>query len=454
MIFPPPGKLTEVSIITSNTKHMRSFFITFLSLVFISNLGAQTEPGAGKWKTWLISSGKEFRLPAPSGPGDINAVIKAQKNIDDKMKQQIQYWGAGSPGYRWTEMISKLWIMDTSYKGMLSNMLVSVGIYDATIAAWDTKYEFNTKRPYETDKRVRALVPKPESPSYPCEYSVAAGVATTVISHFYPFMKDSVMKLASQLMEARVASGVQFPRDTKDGFELGKKIAETEIARTKNFIPETPWDGKMPQEPGVWKGQKPMFPLAGKAKPMVLESGSEFRPAPPPDFKKEMEELKNFKPNFRSNANAYLHASQAVLTDILDEKIFEHNLHLNPPRAARIYAMHAIGTYDGFISCWDAKYAYWGIRPTQYDSTYKSLIGTPPFPGYPSGHAMLSSVHAELLSYFFPADQVLFRQKAKDIAESRFHAGIHFRSDNDVANEMGKQIAAKIIGRLKSEGIE
>ena len=67
---------------------------------------------------------------------------------------------------------------------------------------------------------------------------------------------------------------------------------------------------------------------------------------------------------------------------------------------------------------------------------------------------MLSSVHAELLSYFFPADQALFRQIAKDVAESRFQGGIHFRTDNEVALEMGKQVAAKIISKIKTEGID
>ncbi len=28
-------------------------------------LMAQVEPGAGKWKTWVIPSGSAFRLPAP-----------------------------------------------------------------------------------------------------------------------------------------------------------------------------------------------------------------------------------------------------------------------------------------------------------------------------------------------------------------------------------------------------
>ena len=61
----------------------------------------------------------------------------------------------------------------------------------------------------------------------------------------------------------------------------------------------------MPEGPGFWKGKYAMFPLAGKNKTVVLDSGSEFRPAPPPDFAKDMAEMKNFKRTFSSNANAF-----------------------------------------------------------------------------------------------------------------------------------------------------
>ncbi|MBD0353031.1 MAG: vanadium-dependent haloperoxidase, partial [Flavisolibacter sp.] len=136
------------------------------------------------------------------------------------------------------------------------------------------------------------------------------------------------------------------------------------------------------------------------------------------------------------------------------KKLFEYNLHLNPPRAARLYAITAAGAYDGFIACWDAKYAYWGIRPNQYDTTYKSLVPTPPFPGYPSGHAALSGVLAELYSYFFPAERAYFQKKAKEAAESRFQAGIHFRTDNDVALELGRKVATAIIQKAKMDGAD
>jgi membrane-associated phospholipid phosphatase len=420
-------------------------------LLMAAHLQAQLEPAAGNWKTWFITSGKAYRLPPPSSyKAEIAQVISRQQHLDSAGWQQIMYWNAGAPGYRWHDMMNKLWMTDTSYNGVLANMLLSVATYDATIAAWDTKYAFKRPRPFAADSRVKAYVLKPESPSYPCEHSVAAGVAATIIAHFYPSMADSVNRLAQQVMASRIAAGVAFPGDTRAGFELGKRIAEKEIEHTRDFTPKTAWDGKMPQQPGLWKG-KPMFPLAGHNKTVVLDSSSQFRPGPPPDFLKDMEELKKFKPTFRSTANAFYFAGQQE--DVLGKKIFEYNLHLDPPRAARLYAIAAIGMYDAFVSCWDAKYAYWGTRPDQYDTTFHPvLFFSPPFPGYPSGHAMIGGVMAGLYSYFFPADSAYFQKRAKDGAESRFQGGIHFRTDNEVGLEMGRKVAALIIQKVRTDG--
>lgn len=433
---------------------MKKYFPLLMAILLMAaQLQAQLEATAGNWKTWFITSGKDYRLPSPSAyREEVAQVLSRQQNLDAAGWQQINYWNAGAPGYRWQDMMFNLWMKDTTYNGALANMLLGVAIYDATIAAWDTKYAYKRPRPFTADSRIKAYVPKPESPSYPCEHSVAAGVAVTLISHFYPSLADSVNRLAQQLMASRIAAGTAFPSDTRAGFELGKRIAEKEIEHTKDFIPKTAWDGKMPQQPGLWKG-KPMWPLAGHNKTVVLDSSSQFRPGPPPDFVKEMEELKKFKPSFRSTANAFHFASQQ--DDVLSKKIFEYNLHLNPPRAARLYAIAAIGYYDGFTACWDAKYTYWGIRPNQLDTTFRPvLFHTPPFPGYPSGHAMLGGVMAELYSYFFPAEKAYFEKRAKDGAESRFQGGIHFRSDNEVGLDMGRKVAAMIIQKVKDDGAD
>ncbi|MGK2863122.1 MAG: hypothetical protein ACSLE0_14405 [Chitinophagaceae bacterium] len=435
---------------------MKKGIQTAAVIMFIAlQLQAQNENSSGHWKTWFIKSAKEYRLPAPSSyKKGLNAVVLRQQHLDSADIQQILYWNAGAPGYRWVDMMSGLWMTDTTGRGALANMLLSVCIYDATLAAWETKYAHNRARPFIADKRIKSFFLKPGSPSYPCEYSVTAGVAATIISHFFPSMADSVNKLAALLMDSRIAAGYAFPDDTKDGFELGKRIASYEIKYTKDFVPQKSWDGKMPQQPGLWKG-KPMLPLAGFSKTVVLDSSSQFRPGPPPDFAKDMAELKNFKPTFRSTANAFYWASQDFWSEALNKKIFEYNIHLDPPRAARLYAITAIGYYDGFVSCWDAKYAYWGTRPDQYDTTYHPILFySPPFPGYPSGHAMIGSVMAGLYSYFFPAEKTYFQKKAKEGAESRFQGGIHFRTDNDIALEMGAKVADAIIKKVKKDGAD
>jgi hypothetical protein len=440
-----------------NNQYMKKNLLIFFAIIFMNaQLQAQQEPTAGNWKTWFIPSGEAYRLAPPlSYKEEISQVLYRQQHLNAAGWQQIIYWNAGAPGYRWQEMISKLWQTDTSYHGALANLLVGTATYDATIAAWNTKYAYNRPRPFVADKRIKAYTIKPESPSYPCEYSVAAGVAVTIISHFFPNMADSVNRLAEQLMESRITAGIAFPSDTRAGFALGKKIAEKEIEYTKDFPPKTAWNGKFSDQPGSWKGKHPMFPMLGLCKTVVLESGSQFRPGPPPDYAKDMAELKNFKPTFRSMYNAFYWASQDFWFEQLNKKIFEHNINQNPPRAARFYATTAVGFYDGFVACWDAKYAYWGTRPDQYDTTFQPvLMGTPPFPGYPSGHATISAVMAGLYSYFFPADSAYFQKKAKDAAESRFQGGIHFRTDNEVGLELGGKVAVAVVQKVSTDGAD
>ena len=180
----------------------KNLIILTMALAVIMQLQAQVEPEARNWKTWFITSGKDYRLPAPSSyKNEIAQVISVQKNLDSAKRQQIIFWNAGSPGYRWQEMMNKLWTVDTGRYGVLANLLMGTAIYDATIAAWDTKYAYNRPRPFAADNRIKLYVLKPESPSYPCEHSVAAGVASTIIAHFYPALADSVRKLAQQAMD-------------------------------------------------------------------------------------------------------------------------------------------------------------------------------------------------------------------------------------------------------------
>jgi hypothetical protein len=154
--------------------------------------------------------------------------------------------------------------------------------------------------------------------------------------------------------------------------------------------------------------------------------------------------------------------------------------------------------FDAFIACWEAKRHYDSSRPwTLVRHLYKdrkiqgylgpdlgcgeipaelwrpyspSTFPTPPFPGYPSGHATASAAAAGILASFTGSDRYdcvairvageltepkLFGEKrevrlklptftatAEMAAVSRAMGGYHIPTDNHVGLELGRKIAA------------
>jgi hypothetical protein len=129
---------------------------------------------------------------------------------------------------------------------------------------------------------------------------------------------------------------------------------------------------------------------------------------------------------------------------------------------ARLFALLNIAMADAGICAWDAKYSYMLWRPitavrnadddgnpaTASDPAWQSLIATPPFPEYVSGHSAFSGAAATILARFFASDEVTFSTgsdvlpgvvwqftsfsaAARQAAESRVYGGIHFRSASE-----------------------
>src|SRR5271165_1445309 len=86
---------------------MRWFLPIILSLG-CSVSSAQIEPNAGKWKTWVLTSGDQLRLPPPPDEAATRAEIAQLKDIakqrDAGTLDRIVWWNAGPPGYRWTSI--------------------------------------------------------------------------------------------------------------------------------------------------------------------------------------------------------------------------------------------------------------------------------------------------------------------------------------------------------------
>jgi membrane-associated phospholipid phosphatase len=107
----------------------------------------------------------------------------------------------------------------------------------------------------------------------------------------------------------------------------------------------------------------------------------------------------------------------------------EHRLDASAPRVARAFALTYAAMHDVGVACWDAKYAYWTIRPVQLDPELRTVVPTPNHPSYPAAHACYSSAAAAMLGYLFLGDAEAVLALAAEAAESRIWAGIHFRSD-------------------------
>ncbi len=68
------------------------------------------EPNAGNWRTWVISSGKDYRVPPPPGRRQTRAELRQLADLisdnDAQAQQQIAFWDAGPPVYRWIDLIT------------------------------------------------------------------------------------------------------------------------------------------------------------------------------------------------------------------------------------------------------------------------------------------------------------------------------------------------------------
>ncbi len=124
---------------------------------------------------------------------------------------------------------------------------------------------------------------------------------------------------------------------------------------------------------------------------------------------------------------------------------------------------------DAFICCWGVKYRYVLLRPVSYirkyiDPSFTTVIGTPDFPSYVSGHSTeigaASRVFSQLFTdgsgnYDFTDYSQLqwglttrqyrnFNDMAEEDANSRFYGGVHYDEDDKEGLRLGRQIGDNV----------
>jgi hypothetical protein len=127
--------------------------------------------------------------------------------------------------------------------------------------------------------------------------------------------------------------------------------------------------------------------------------------------------------------------------------------------------------FDAFIVCWDEKYKTEYLRPETairmfFDSSWSSPIQTPAFPEYPSGHSVVSSAAATVLTHYFGNFEFTdsaelefglgirhfksFREASNEACLSRLYGGIHFIDAIENGKIMGNAVGEYHLSHLKT----
>ena len=225
--------------------------------------------------------------------------------------------------------------------------LLSVAIYDATVAAWDSKYAYNRLRPTVVDPSLMAALPNPQSPSYPSEHATVVGAASTVLAYLFPDRADDFKARARESAQVWVQAGLQYPSDVAAGMELGQT--------------GPPPDCRSPQ------GQT------------------------------ELAEVRNYPRTFETNAAAfYWQSGRSNWNNVIDQKIFEYRLDLNPPRVARVYALAYIAASMRRLRAGTQNILTGRSRPFMLGVT--PLFPTPNHPSYRAAHGCFSGSISAVLA--------------------------------------------------------
>src|SRR5262245_51463681 len=112
-------------------------------------------PHVGQWKTWVLTSGQEIQVPEP--PAETSDQTKAelaelrqfQKERSPMTNTAIQYYNAVPATQRWHDLAHTLARAEKQSLNRQARLatILHTALYDAVIATWTAKYQFNRKPP-------------------------------------------------------------------------------------------------------------------------------------------------------------------------------------------------------------------------------------------------------------------------------------------------------------------
>jgi hypothetical protein len=353
--------------------------------------------------------------------------------------------------------------------------MVSGAVYDAVNAIDGTPY-----RPY--------LVAPPARRSYSKDAAVATA-AHDVLVGLFPAQRSS---LDQQYDEALAA--IPNGPDKAGGITVGGQAADAMLAARENDGVDGNQTWIVGTQPGEWRPTPPfnvgIGAQIGFMRTFAIPDPDLFR-SPRPNaltsqkYATEFNEVKSVgsassttRTRDQTEAAIFWNDLRNPWWSIFDQIALARQLSVS--ETARMLALVNISAHDSFIANFKAKHHWNFWRPitaiaeagadgnpgTAPDPEWTPLLGTPPVPEHPAGHAMVSATITTTLALYFRTDRIAFTGFSRDtnttrryarfsdalteIIDARVWAGIHFRTaDNQGAVEGAKLGAYVWLTRLQ-----
>ena len=312
-------------------------------------------------------------------------------------------------------------------------------------------------------------------------------------NHFLDSLKQE--GFSQEIIDSSKSYAVQISKQILAYAKGDKYAATTDYPRYTPIKGDGYW---YPTPPGFFAAVEPYF---NTVRPFTLDSASQFKPDPPVSFSSQKNSpfYKMMMENYQTSAVG-LSQEERTIASFWDCNPFamEDNGHLmvglkkiSPgahwlgitgiacaetnksfDESMKIFTTVSVGLMDAFMCCWDEKYRSNRIRPETairkyVDPNWQPLLQTPPFPEYLSGHSVVSSASAVILTNFFgdnfsftdsvevtyglaPRKFTSFRQAAQEAAISRFYGGIHFMDAINNGLTQGTKVGEWVLQRTLS----
>lgn len=292
--------------------------------------------------------------------------------------------------------------------------------------------------------------------AHPSLAGAAAGASVVVLKQFYPL---DAAAIDAELLAQRATPGGDDDDDDVAAFDAGVAIgrdvgaATLVYAQGDNFGATNP--GAPPVGAGYWfSNGNPTVRGGLGARPFFLRSQSELRAGPPPAFGSSaylaaLAEVKSITlartPEQVAIVLKWVPFSGVLFNGIAADLIDKH--HSSEFEAAAIFAYSNAAAYDAIIGCFDTKFAYWFIRPTQADPSITLATGLPNHPSYPAAHSCESGAFQGILTIAFPRERASLSATADEASFSRTLGGLHYRFDGESGLNIGRQAALLAVVR-------